>query len=89
MNTATTTKFEVMVTYNGLEKHLEANPDQAVQALLQHALSVFEVHQGRENLALYMKGASQPIDPNLSVENAGIRAESVLELRPRVVQGGA
>ncbi len=89
MATATSTTFEVPVIYNGLDKKIEANPHQAVQALLEHALNQFQILQGRENLALFVGGASQPIDPNLSVENAGITAETVLQLRPRVVQGGA
>lgn len=89
MTTATTTTFEVLIIYNGLEKRIEANPHQAVQALLEHALNAFQIHQGRENLALFVGGAAQPIDQNLSVANAGITAESALQLRPRVVQGGA
>jgi len=88
MTTATSATFEVTVTYNGVPRPVTANSHQAVQALLQHALNEFEIHQGPENLALYLPGASQPINENSSVTDAGINAQSILELRPRVVRGG-
>lgn len=87
MTTATTTEFDVTIVYNGLSKSISANPNQAVQALLQHALNAFEIQQGRENFALFTE-AGQLLDPNLSVKDAGITAESKLLLRPRQVSGG-
>jgi len=87
MTTATATQFEVTIIYNGLPKAVTANSYQAVQALLQQALNAFEIHQGRENLALFTE-AGQLLDPNLSVKDAGVTPESKLLLRPRQVSGG-
>ena len=87
MTTITATQFEVTIIYNGLPKPVTANPHQAVQALLQQALNAFEIHQGRENFALFTEGG-QLLDPNLSVKDAGITPESRVLLRPRQVSGG-
>ena len=76
------------IIYNGLPKPVTANPNEAVQVLLQHALNAFEIHQGRENFSLFTE-AGQLLDPNVSVKDAGITPESKLLLRPRQVSGGA
>ncbi len=80
--------FEVAVTYNGVTQEVVANPNQAVQALLQHALNAFGIKEGRENFGLFTR---EGVEVNLesSVEAAGVDAESQLLLRPRRVSGGA
>ena len=87
MTTATATEFQVTIIYNGVPKPVTASLNEALQALLQHALNAFEVHQGRENFALFTE-AGQLLDPNLSVKDAGVTPESKLLLRPRQVSGG-
>lgn len=80
--------FEVIVIYNGVSKEVEVNPNQAVQALLQHSLNVFGIKESRENFGLF---TTEGVEVNLesSVEDAGIDADSRLLLRPRRVSGGA
>jgi len=84
----TTTKFEVTILYNGLPKTVDANPHETVHALLQQALTAFEIQQGRENFALFTE-SGQPLDPSASVKDAGIAPDARLLLRPRQVSGGA
>src|SRR5436853_7326328 len=86
--TATATKqFEIVVVYNGLEQPLTVNPDQAVQAVLEHAVKLFGITQNAHLLSLFNEqGAELP--GNASVHNAGIVEGEKLLLRPSAVKGG-
>ncbi len=84
----TATRFQVIIVYNGLERPVNVNEHEAVQALLQSALNTFDIHQGRENFALFTE-AGQQLDPNVSVKDAGIAPDAKLLLRPRQVSGGS
>lgn len=88
MTTVTTAQFDVTINYNGLPKSVRANAHQAVQALVQHALNAFDIHQARENFGLFTE-SGQLLDVNVSVSDAGITPESKLLLRPRQVSGGS
>jgi hypothetical protein len=79
--------IEVAVVYNGVTKTVKVNPDQAVQAVLEHALNEFGIHQNRENFALF-NANGQGLSTSSSAQDAGITAASQLLLRPRQVRGG-
>jgi hypothetical protein len=77
-------KFTVTVSYGGVNKALEVNRNQAVQAVFAHAMELF--HSPAGNLGLFL-GATE-LQLNQSVEQAGIIAGATLLLRPREVRGG-
>lgn len=84
----TSTKFEVTVIYNGLERKIEVNEHQAVQAVLQHAIHEFGITQNAQPLALFNAGGAE-LAANQSVRDAGIKTGDRLLLRPTTVRGGA
>jgi hypothetical protein len=78
----------VTVIYNGRAASIRYTPQQAVQALLRHALKKFGVVAGADELALFTAaGAELPVD--VSVKDAGVRPGDELVLRRRVVRGGS
>jgi hypothetical protein len=81
------TKFEITVTYNGINEVIEVNSNQAVEAVFRHALGVFDVQGSGEGLALY-DASNRELDRTASVHDAGIAPGATLVLRPRVVRGG-
>lgn len=78
-------KFEVTISFNGVNKTLDVNPNQQVQAVFEHALQLFGHPAG--DLGLFI-GANQ-VALNQSVEQAGIVAGTILLLRPPIVRGGS
>lgn len=76
-------KFEVTVSYNGVNKPLEVNRNQAVQSVISRTLELF--HNPTGDLGLFLGGTELP---NTSVEAAGITPGALLLLRPRQVRGG-
>lgn len=81
-------KDTVTVTYNGVDHDIDFNPRQAMQALLEHAMNVFEIRENRHLMALFTKdGVELPVEG--SVKDAGIKPGDVLVLRPSAVRGGA
>lgn len=81
-------KFAVEVTYNGITKLLQVNPEERVQALLQQAIAAFGITQNPHLLGLFRDNGTELPD-NQSVENAGLKPGELLLLRPSVVRGGA
>jgi hypothetical protein len=81
------TKFEITVTYNGINEVIEVNSNQAIEAVFRHALQAFDVQGSGEGLALF-DGSNRELDRNASVHDAGITPGVTLVLRPRVVRGG-
>lgn len=77
-------KFTVTVTFNGLSKQLEVNKNQATQALITHALALF--NQSADAVGLFLGAAEIPAHG--SVEAAGVTSGAILVLRPRQVRGG-
>ncbi len=91
--TATTLKTEkklkLNITYNGTTLPFTYNPRQAAQALYQHAFRKFRVPESeREALALYLPDNTTEVDPNVSLEQAGVQPNTTLLLRPRRAGGG-
>jgi hypothetical protein len=80
-------QIDVAVVYNGVTKTIKVNLSQAVQAVLQHALDEFGIHQNRENFALF-NASGQELNASSSAQDAGITAGAQLLLRPRQVRGG-
>ena len=86
--TATATKqFETVVIYNGLEKSVTVNADQAVQAVLEHAIKAFGITQNAHLLSLFNEAGAE-LPGNTSVHDAGIVKGDKLLLRPSAVKGG-
>lgn len=77
-------KFEVTVSFNGINKPLEVNNNQAVQSVISRALELF--HQSGDTVGLFLGGTE--LQPHNSVEDVGITPGAVLILRPRQVRGG-
>jgi hypothetical protein len=80
-------KAQVTVSYNGIDKAIDCQPNAAMQALLEHALNAFGVHDNRHVMALWTEpGAELPNEG--SAEDAGVHPGEVLILRPSAVRGG-
>ena len=81
-------KITIEVVYNGVSQHIETQPNQAVQALLQHALNAFGVHDQRDTFALFRQDGTEVAPASMSVAEANLAEGTLLALRPRVVRGG-
>jgi hypothetical protein len=77
-------RFEVFVVYNGLRKPFQVVKKEVVQALLSQAMSTFGASG---DLVLANEGGAI-LDPNASLEAAGVKPGATLLLRPRTVSGG-
>ena len=77
----------VVIIYNGLDRPVSAEPNQAVQALLELAMNAFGVHQNRHLMALWTE-AGVELQLNQSVQQAGIVDGTRVLLRPSAVRGG-
>jgi hypothetical protein len=77
-------KFQVTVSYNGVNKPLEVNGHQEVQAVFARAMELF--HNPGGDLALFI--GANPLTVHQSVAEAGIVPGTILLLRPRNVGGG-
>lgn len=77
-------RFEVFVVYNGLRKPFRATKTEAVQALLHQAMVAF----GASGDLVLANEAGAILDPNASLEAAGVKPGATLLLRPRTVSGG-
>ena len=81
------TKGNVTVTYNGIDRDSSYNPEQAMQALLDHAMNEFGVRENRHTMALFTEDDVElPVEG--SVKDAGVKPGQVLVLRPSRVRGG-
>lgn len=87
MSSSAVAQYEVTIVYNGVPRQVMVNPNQAVQAVLQHALNEFGIRQNRDNFRLSLE-SGQPLDNHTSVKDAGVVPGSRLLLGPRQVSGG-
>jgi hypothetical protein len=86
--TATATKqFEISIVYNGVTKPITVNPEQAVQAVREHAIHAFGITQNPHLLSLFTDQGAELAD-TASVESAGIAPGATLLLRPSAVRAG-
>lgn len=81
-------KFDIVVTYNGSDKSVSVNPQQAVQAVLQHALKEFGVTSNQHVMALFFEDNREITDLAKSVADWGIVAGTRLVLRQSTVLAG-
>ena len=80
-------KFLVDVTYNGVTKKVEVQPEERVTALLAKAIASFGITQNPHLLSLYREDGTV-VPENESVEQAGLKPNELLLLRPNAVKGG-
>lgn len=80
-------KITVEIFYNGITETVEANPRQAVNALLQHAIGAFEGVTNAHTLSLFDEAGNE-LSEQQSVFEAGIREGTKLALRTGAVKGG-
>jgi hypothetical protein len=81
------TKFMISITYNGVARSLEVEPNEDTRAVLARAVSLFGIQQGGHLLSLFTPDNAE-IKDGQSVESAGIAAGELLVLRPSSVRGG-
>lgn len=79
--------IEIRVTYNGLTKTVELQPQMQVVAAVQQAAHRFSITNNVHLLALFREDGSE-IQDNQSVADAGITSNDLLALRPSTVKGG-
>ena len=80
-------KFAVEVSYNGIGKRFEVEPEERITALLKQAIAAFGITQQPHLLSLFRSDGTELSD-NQSIEQAGIKPGEVLLLRPSTVRGG-
>lgn len=80
-------KITVQILYNGLTASVEANPHQAVSALLQHAIAAFPGVTNAHTLSLYNEKGVE-LNEQGSVADAEVHEGAKLALRPGAVKGG-
>ena len=81
--------FSIVVSYNGVDQPIQVNAEQAIQAVLQHALQIFGMAGNPQNLILTLpSNPNVEIPPNSKVRDAGIQPGSRVLLRPRTASSG-
>jgi hypothetical protein len=86
-NVEAAVKVTVTVTYNGVDRPIEANPHQAIQAVLEHAMNEFEITANRHTLALF-RGTEELVDLTKSLSDYEIKEGDKLVLSQSQVRGG-
>jgi hypothetical protein len=81
-------KFEIVVSYNGSEKPIEVNPNQAVRAVLEHSLKLFGISSNQHVMALFFTDNREITDLAKSVADWGIEAATKLVLRQSTLLAG-
>ena len=80
-------KYEILVVYNGVTKSITVEPHQQVEAILKHAITLFNITQNAHLLSLFREDGSV-VPEHQSVADAGIKPGELLALRPNAVKGG-
>ena len=73
--------FSVTVLYNGLERQVEAKPDELVKKLLADAIAAFPSVTNPHTLSLFTKDGRE-LNDNQMVRDAGVKPCETLLLRP-------
>jgi proteasome lid subunit RPN8/RPN11 len=87
MTTLVEKKFVVDITYNGVTKPLQVEPEERVTTLLQKAIAAFGITQNQHLLSLFRQDGTV-VPENETVERAGLKPHEILLLRPNAVKGG-
>ena len=80
-------KFGVRVTYNGMDKDIEVQPQETVKSLLDRAIHVFGPLPNPHLLALFAQDGRE-LQDGKTIREEGIKAGEHLLLRPSAVRGG-
>jgi aerobic-type carbon monoxide dehydrogenase small subunit (CoxS/CutS family) len=82
--------FMIKVTYNGVTKDLQVQPEEQMQAVLQKSINLFSLQRQPHQMGLFTEANVQVAGPNInqSVEQAGLQAGQLLVLKQVVVEGG-
>jgi hypothetical protein len=83
-----TSKFTIEVSYNGITKPLEVQSHETVQAAVEQALNLFNIHDQRHLMAFYREDGSEVRPETLSLQEAHVTPGTHLILRPSQVKGG-
>jgi hypothetical protein len=82
-------RLAVQVIYNGVPQGLAYEPHERARALFEQACNAFGIPAGeREQLALYQPDNTTEVPLDSSVEEAGVKPDTTLILRPREAGGG-
>jgi hypothetical protein len=81
-------QYPVFIAYNGVERKVEANVHETVQALLNRAIQEFHITTQPHMLSLYNQAGVELPDA-AKMGEVGIRPNDHLLLRPGAVKGGA
>ena len=85
---ATTHKFEIEVSYNGVSRELAVEPHEQVTAVLQRAIQLFGITQQPHLLSLFFEDGNV-VNENTSAEAAGLKDDVKVYLRQNVAKGGS
>lgn len=80
--------FEIRITYNGIEKDLKVSDDELVSAVLSEAIKLFPISEAPHLLALFDRQGIEITNETQTAEEAGLKKNSRLQLRPSAVKGG-
>jgi hypothetical protein len=88
--------FQIEITFNGVDRPLQVQPDEAMQSVLSRALALFGLQSPVHTMGLFTESNIQVAGrrpdgqdlPNQSVEKTGIKPGQILVLRQTIVQGG-
>jgi hypothetical protein len=80
-------KFKVLVTYNGVNKHIEVQSNELVRALLDRAVHAFGPIPNPHLLGLFTQDGRE-LQDNKTLKEEGVRPDDHLLLRPSAVRGG-
>ena len=87
MTTLVEKKFVVDITYNGVTKPFQVEPEERVTTLLQKAIAAFGVTQNQHLLSLFRQDGTV-VPENETIERADLKPHEILLLRPNAVKGG-
>lgn len=81
-------KFDIVVIYNGVQKPLTVNENQAIQAVLQHAINLFGSLPNPHTLSLFTESGAELQDNTHVRDTPDVKTGARLLLRPSQVKGG-
>ena len=87
MTTEGAAKFEIRVIYDGIDKPTEVESHERVTAVLEQAIKLFGITIQPHMLSLFREDGTK-VSEDESVSAAGLKAGTVLLLRPDAVKGG-
>lgn len=87
-NERETEEGTLKITYNGVTKRIEFEPDELVKTILERAIRIFQVTQQPHLLSLFRADGTTVADGS-TAKAAGLHRGTQLYLRQDQVKGGA